>query len=377
MSKLHAIVATFKTPDQIMKAAETVSDAGYKNYDVHTPYPVHGMDDAMKLRPSKIGYFTIAVGFTFMSLFLFFIYWINTIDYPQVIGGKPFFFLPAYVPVLFEITILTGAVLSVAMMIVVLFKFPNNAHPLHDTNYMKQISSDTFGIAIEARDEKYNETEIVKMFESLGAATIEKIYLDPEEVNYRPPLFDKKFVGGLAVLAIFTSFSVYMHMNKLLYLPPFDWMMEQPRYDAQEPSDFFANGAAMVDPVSGTVPRGYMPYKYKGDPAGSSALTNPFIADSANLAQGKIKYDIYCSMCHGYNADGQMRLTDAYIGNPPSLHSNKVKEWSDGEIYHVITDGQNIMQSYAGQIDPEDRWAIVNYIRALQRAFDAKESDLQ
>ena len=148
MNKAHALVATFKTPDEIMHAAEAVNKAGYKNYDVHTPYPVHGMDDAMGLRPSKIGYFTIAIGFTFMSLFLLFIWWVNTVDYPQVIGGKPFFFLPAYVPVLFEITILTGAVLSVLMMIVFLFKFPNNAHPLHDTNYMKQISSDTFGIAI-------------------------------------------------------------------------------------------------------------------------------------------------------------------------------------------------------------------------------------
>jgi mono/diheme cytochrome c family protein len=203
------------------------------------------------------------------------------------------------------------------------------------------------------------------------------IYLDPEEVNFRPKLFDKKFVGGLVFLALFTSFSVYMHMNKLLYLPPFDWMMEQPRIDAQEPNPFFSNNAGMVEPLKTTVPRGFMPYKYTNDPQGSSALRNPFIADSANLAMGKIKYDIFCSMCHGYNADGQMRLTDAYIGNPPSLHSNKVKEWSDGEIYHVITAGQNIMQSYAGQITPEERWAIVNYVRALQRAFDAEESDLQ
>lgn len=377
MNKAHALVATFKTPDEIMHAAETVNKAGYKDYDVHTPYPVHGMDDAMGLRPSKIGYFTIAIGFTFMSLFLLFIWWVNTVDYPQVIGGKPFFFLPAYVPVLFEITILSGAVLSVLMMITFLFKFPNNAHPLHDTNYMKQISSDTFGIAIEARDAKFNEAEIRALYEKLGAHSIEMIYLDSEEVNYRPPIFDKKFIGGLVFLALFTSFSVYMHMNKLLYLPPFDWMMEQPRLDAQEPSDFFATKAGMVEPLATTVPRGFMPYKYQNNPAGASALTNPFIADSVNLALGKIKYDIYCSMCHGYNADGQMRLTDAYIGNPPSLHSSKVKEWSDGEIYHVITAGQNIMQSYAGQLTPDERWAVVNYVRALQRAFDAKESDLQ
>ena len=63
--------------------------------------------------------------------------------------------------------------------------------------------------------------------------------------------------------------------------------------------------------------------------------------------------------------------------NPPSLHSEKVRNWKDGNIFHVITEGQNIMPSYSSQLTRQERWAVVLYIRALQRAQNAKESDIQ
>ena len=62
---------------------------------------------------------------------------------------------------------------------------------------------------------------------------------------------------------------------------------------------------------------------------------------------------------------------------PPSLHALKTRNWSDGRMYHVITEGQNVMPGYSTQLEPDERWAIVHYVRALQRSFNAKESDLE
>ena len=93
------------------------------------------------------------------------------------------------------------------------------------------------------------------------------------------------------------------------------------------------------------------------------------------LAIGKQKYNMYCSPCHGYLGEGDSRLNGQFP-NPPSLHSEKLRSWSDGRIYHVITEGQNVMPSYRSQLTRQERWAVVNYLRVLQRSLNAKETDL-
>lgn len=377
MSKLYSIAALFDTPNSIMDAAAKVQEAGYENYDVNTPYPVHGMDGQMKLRPSKMGYYTITIGLTFMSLMLYFMYWVYNIDYPQVIGGKPLFPLPAFVPIMFEVTVLTGAVLTVAIMIIFYFKFPNNSHPLHDTDYMKSVSSDKFGICIEAKDPKFDINEVKELLKSLGASKVDEIYFDEEEVNYKNKVLEPKFVIGLIAIAGFTSLSVYLHMNKVLYLPPFDWMLVQHKVTAQDHSDFFDNGISSRPPVKGTVARGFMPYLYEDDIEGASEnLQNPYPATAENIELGKRKYLTYCSPCHGDLAKGDSRLKGQFP-NGPTLHSDKVVNWTDGRLYHVITQGQNVMPGYKKTVTRKERWSIVNYVRTLQRALDAKEEDMQ
>lgn len=376
-NKLYAVTALYDNANAIIKAASKVADEGYQNYDVHTPYPVHGMDDAMKLEPSKIGYLTILLGLTGLTLIISFIFWVNTIDYPQVIGGKPFFSLPAYVPLMFEVTVLLGAVGTVASLIIFFFKFPNNSHPLHDTPYMKDVSSDKFGIAIETTDPKFDLEKIKSLFGDLGAVRIEEVYHDDETLNFNPQILDKKFIGGLVAIAIFTSASAYMHLNKLLYITPFDWMTNQTRLNAQSQSVVFKDGYGMRTPVEGTVARGFMPYQYKDNQAEAALnLVNPMEANERNLEIGKKKYLTFCSPCHGNLADGASRLRGQFpVG--PTLHSEKVRNWTDGDLYHVISVGQNVMPGYEKQITRDERWSIVLYIRSLQRAFNAKEEDLK
>lgn len=370
--KLFGIAAIFNTPDEIINAAKKVVESGFTKFDVNSPYPVHGMDSAMKLKSSKLGFVTLVMGLTGGALALLFMYWTMSVNYRMVIGGKPFFAFPALIPITFEVTVLLGTVATVIAMIVLFFKLPNNNHPLHDTNYMKSVSADKFGIIIEANDAKFDEKFVRDFFQDLHPLNIEMIYY-PEEENYS--IFQPKFLLFLFTTAIIVSGATYFTLNKLLYITPFNWMDDQEKLNPQKPSDLFSNGFGMRTPVDGTVARGFIPYPYKGETNPVHVLSNPFLPTKKNLELGKVKFNTFCSPCHGYFADGDSRLRGQFP-NPPTLHSKRAIDFSDGMIYHIITNGQNVMPSYASQISRDERWAIVNYIRALQRAKNASSADL-
>ncbi len=374
---LYGYTGLFDTPDEIIEAAEKTADEGFQKYDVHTPYPVHGMDAAMKLKPSKLPYIALAVGLSALFVMFIFMYWMTTIDYPVIVGGKPFFSFPAWVPVLFEITVLSASIGTVVTMIAIFFKFPNISHPLHDTDFIRSVTSDKYGISIEAEDPKFDEEYVRSFLASIGAKSITAIYWDNDEVNFKNTVLQPKFITFLIVVALAVSGTTYFTLNKLMFMVPFNWMREQSKYIPQEVSTFFPDGFSMRVPVKGTVARGNMPYRYAGDPdAAGKELINPLAITEKNLELGKKKFDIYCSPCHGYFGKGNSRLRGQFP-NPPSLHSEKVRNWSDGRIYAVLMDGQNVMPSYASQLNRNERWAVILYVRALQRSLNAKESDLK
>lgn len=375
--RIFSVTAIFDKPDEIIHAAEKVSDSIYSKYDIHTPYPVHGMDDAMKLKPSTLGYFALALGLSGTAIALLFMWWTMSVDYPLVIGGKAFFALPALIPITFEVTVLMASVGTVIGMLFYFFKMPNNSYPLHDTSYMKSVSRDKFGVCIEAIDKNFDEAAVTEFLKSIGGKEVSSIYYDEEWLGFRPKVFNLKFIGFLFITAIVTSMTFYFLLNKLGFMAPFNFMMDQPRFDVQSSTEFFENGSTMLVPVEGTIARGFMPYPFKGmHDSVSVGLINPIEPTEAVIEKGKIEYDIYCSPCHGYLAEGDGRLNGNFP-NPPSLHTDKLRDWKDGQIYHVITEGQNSMPTYARQIPREDRWKIVHYIRTLQRAMNAKEEDMR
>ena len=372
---LYGYSGLFDTPDEIIEAAEKVADSKYENYDVHTPYPVHGMDSAMKLKPSRLPYVALFVGLSSMLGMLAFMYWITTTDYPVIVGGKPFFSFPAWVPVLFEITVLSASIATVVAMIAIFFKFPNLSHPLHDTDFMRAVTADKYGISIEVEDGE-SEDEVKSFLESIGAKDVSAVYWNDEEATFKNTVLQPKFLTLLIVLMIGVSGATYFTLNKLMFMVPFNWMREQEKNIPQEQSTFFEDEFAMRQPVVGTIARGNMPYKFDGKPeVAGEELVNPLPISKMNLELGKTKYDIYCSPCHGYFGEGDSRLNGQFP-NPPTLHSAKAREWSDGRIYSILMEGQNIMPSYAYQLDRNERWAVILYMRALQRSLNAKESDL-
>lgn len=156
----------------------------------------------------------------------------------------------------------------------------------------------------------------------------------------------------------------------------------QNRFNAQEQNAFFADGRAMRTPVQGTVARGGLRQDtelYEGvDARGQLVSEIPVPVTRDLVYRGKDRYDIYCAPCHGGTGDGQgIIMTGQYGYVPaPSFHTDYIREQPDGHFYSAIANGIRSMPSYATQIKVEDRWAIVSYIRALQKSQNVNETEI-
>ena len=156
----------------------------------------------------------------------------------------------------------------------------------------------------------------------------------------------------------------------------------QERFDAQESNAFFADNRAMREPVKGTVARGLLKddtVLWTGRDASGDFVANPLTVDMALLERGREMYEIYCSVCHGLAGDGQgIIMTGGYGYVPaPSYHTDMLRAQADGYIYDALTNGIRSMPGYGSQIKkPEDRWAVVAFIRALERSQAASAADV-
>lgn len=162
----------------------------------------------------------------------------------------------------------------------------------------------------------------------------------------------------------------------------FPAMRYQPRPRPQSESKFFADGKMDRLPVQHTIARGMLrldDHKYAGkDSAGAFARGFPadVTVDLAFVQRGQHKYQIYCAPCHSETGDGN-GITKRYgMGATPSYHDDRLRNMPEGELFHVITAGRNTMLPYADKLTPEDRWAVVAYVRALQRAQQGRPADV-
>jgi mono/diheme cytochrome c family protein len=160
-----------------------------------------------------------------------------------------------------------------------------------------------------------------------------------------------------------TSSRPPIHINPSMY--------NQPKVLPQTASDFFYNGASMRDPVPGTVAidglrEDAVFFTGKG-PDGQFAATIPVPVDDKLVERGQDRYHIYCQPCHDARGEGKGILFQR--GNVPTanLHQEKILKYPDGQIFDVITNGQGLMSGYRWPIPPADRWAIIAYVRQLER----------
>lgn len=144
-------------------------------------------------------------------------------------------------------------------------------------------------------------------------------------------------------------------------------MVDQPRLTAQRRDLFGGRATGSMEPPAGSVAVGEMPYPYaqnEADRAGAE-LVNPLTPSAAVLAHGKFVFENVCITCHGPRGAGDGHLT-ALFPAPPSLMTQKVRDWPDGQLFHRPMRGQNSMPSHARQVDATDIWSVVHYIRQMQ-----------
>jgi Protein of unknown function (DUF3341) len=175
------LLAEFDTPAAVLHAAEALHRAGYKNYDTHSPFPIHGMDAAMGLGDSKLGLIVFPIGLMGATLGFSMMHWMNNIDYPIIIGGKPASVasLPSMIPIMFELTVLLSAFASVFGMLH-LNKLPRHHHPIFNSDRFRAFSNDKFFVSVEATDPKWNAEATSKLLEGLHATHVELVYDDEE-----------------------------------------------------------------------------------------------------------------------------------------------------------------------------------------------------
>lgn len=156
-------------------------------------------------------------------------------------------------------------------------------------------------------------------------------------------------------------------------------MHDQPKLQPLERSDFFSDGRASRPPVDGAVARGDLrddTHLYTGFVDGELAETFPFAVTREVVDRGHQRFDIFCSPCHGRIGDGQGTVVQRGFQRPPSYHIERLRQAPAGHFYNVIANGKGRMYSFNDRIQPNDRWAIVAYIRALQVSQNVSVDDL-
>jgi mono/diheme cytochrome c family protein len=392
---LFGVLAEFDTPGELIEAARKVRAAGYTEFDCYSPFPVHGIDDAMGIKRTILPVIIFFGGLAGTVGGLLLQWWCNAYNWPWNISGKPAWSIPANIPIGFETTILLAVFTSFFGMWIA-NKLPQVWHPFFRAERFNHITDDAFLLGIEARDRRFDGETTPKLLTDAGAISVELVHFDPSPAVRVMPKWITAFIVASTAFALIpfaiaakarTSHSSEPHIH---IFPDMDF---QPKYKSDQAMDLFGDGRENRGEISGTVARGSLDADdlfYRGiehAPDGDHWTTKfpaqlP-ISDQL-MKRGRNRFEIYCTPCHGYDGRGMgavptrvaasggawqaRNLVDA--GNPVAIHM------PNGQLFNTISNGYNTMMGYAAQIPHADRWAIVLYVRALQRSQNAALDDV-
>jgi len=402
--KLTHILAEFESPGALIKAAKKVRDAGYENWDCHSPFPVHGIDPAMGIKPTILPMLVFGGGLSGLLIALAMQWYFNSQVVEQAgvfsgwhwtVSGKPFWSVPANIPIAFELTILLAAFTTFLGMWG-LNKLPQVWHPLFNSNNFLRATDDGFFISIDSEDGKFHKDDTAEFLESIGGANVEPIKIITGAAERKMPKMILGFIIISASLSLVplafiakarasTSDKPHIHI-----IPNMDF---QPKAGAQDGFDIFADGRSAQPYVDGTVARGAENLKesdhfYRGLVGGDWAQAFPeeIPLDMRTMKRGQNRYNIYCAPCHGQSGDGQgvvnsraeaVRTADSTWVQPSNMLEAQFVKLPHGQIFNTISYGIRTMPGYRAQIPEADRWAIIFYVRALQRAECESASNIE
>jgi mono/diheme cytochrome c family protein len=372
--KVFSVLGMFDSADALMHAIPKVKAANLGRLEAYTPFPIHGIDAALGLRRSPLGGMVLVMGILGALTAFSFQYWISAVDYPIITGGKAPGSWEAFVPIMFEVTVLFATFTAGLGMLLLLNKLPYFGHPVLQSKAIKSITRDRFALAVEAEDGPFDTAAARAALEAAGAVEVE-VLESAEATPLVTSAFTLRTLGAILLASLGAGVAMFFAVKLFPVLPPMKYMQDQPRLNAQKPSTFFRDGFGMRLPVPGTVARGFLPLGVANQEE-AAALVNPLSLSKEVLLKGRSAYKNRCEVCHGPVANGTSSLTAAYGAKPANLQSQQFRDYPDGKVYWAVTVGKNAMPAHAAELDETQRWAVVHYLRALQRAQNAKDEDL-
>jgi hypothetical protein len=171
IKKNWGVFAEFANFAELLHAAQKLNDLGYRKFETWSPFPIHGMDDAMGLTGSKVPWISLGGGLTGLSIGLLLQWWTGAVDYPMVIGGKPYFAWQFALPVTFELSILLAAFGTVFGMFA-LNMMPRPYHPLDKVPAFKRVTDDKFFLSIEVSDPLFDMDRTQELLKEIGGTGI-------------------------------------------------------------------------------------------------------------------------------------------------------------------------------------------------------------
>ncbi|MBL9014648.1 MAG: DUF3341 domain-containing protein [Myxococcales bacterium] len=392
--ELYGVLAEFDTPGELIDAARKVRDAGYTEFDAYSPFPVHGIDEAMGIKRTILPLIVFGGGLTGLIGGVFLQWWMNAYNWPWNIAGKPAWSIPANVPIAFEATILFS-VLTTFFGMWILNKLPQVWHPFFRSDRFAKVTDDAFVLGIEAKDRRFDHAATTKLLKDAGAIAIEDVHLEGDPRRKQMPKWITAFIVASTAFALIpfaiaakarNSHSSEPHIH---IFPDMDF---QPKYKSDTAMDLFPDGRSNRGAIGGTVARGSLNADdvfYRGIERSESggAWTTGFPKqleiNDALVKRGQNRYNIYCSACHGFDGRGSGAVPLRVAAGGGAWQARNLVEpggasvmMPNGQLFNTISNGFNTMMGYANQIPHADRWAIVLYVRALQRSQNAALEDV-
>lgn len=418
--RLYALLAEFRDPQDLKAAAARVRDAGFTKWDCHSPFPVHGLDPAMGIKMTRLPLLVFVGGVAGFLAALLLQWWANATnfaDYPWVerifgnpflqgynfqVSGKPYWSFPANIPIMFELTVLFSA-LTAAIGMLVANNLPLFNNPLFSSRRFARATSDGFFVRIDADDPKFHLQQTESFLNSLGSVAVERVEdIPPQPGDDRLPAPFIKVGIVFSCIALVPLCIIWMARHQPSDSPRIHLIQDmdnQEKYKAQAANPLFADGRAMRPPVSGAIARGDLhqdDHFYRGyklgteiDPATNEPLPIFFTSfpkqvklDAQFIERGQQRFNIYCAPCHGQDGSGHgmvniraMEMGGAWVEAKDLTDADR-RSRPVGKIFETITSGLRTMPRYGDQIPEMDRWAIVAYVRALQKSAAATIEDV-
>lgn len=383
---LHGLLAEYESPWKLLDASVKVRDAGFTRWDTYTPFPVHGIDKAMGIKMTILPWIVLCAGLTGLATAILLQWWTNTVDYPWIVSGKPMWSIPANVPIMFELTVLFSGITTLVGMLM-LNGLPHPSHPLDLKERFARASDDRFFLLIQASDPKFDEKRTRALLDGTEPMLLDEVPEDRVTSNAMPRFIVYGMIILTAAAAVPFALAAKARFTKsrdprIHAIGDMDW---QPKYKAQRQNPFFADTRAQRDAMAGTVAVGELrddTHFYQGKTGNTFARTFPaqFLINEQTAARGRERFGIYCAPCHGLTGDGNgiiaKRAEDLVVTGrgkgmawvpPTDINQDHLRAQPVGQLFDSITNGVRNMPPYGSQISAEDRWAIVLYVRALQK----------